>query len=230
MRRQRLTLAVLVLGVAGTFASVAVTNAQPKLELTPFLGYYIASDIYNSFSNTAPGVSSVGLENSFMWGGRLTASGLRGAIEFAYTRTGSDIKLNQVQGSQPRDDLGRVNIDNYDLNFIGYQLTPNPRVTGFGLLGLGWAVTHPEIDSDFIDATMLRPKSHTLFNFNFGAGVKVEMGPKVSTRLEGRWRVMDTGITTESGIWCDPFGYCYTYASDWYDSGELIAGISYSLR
>ena len=81
-----------------------------------------------------------------------------------------------------------------------------------------------------IDALSAQPEGKTLFKFNFAIGMKYEMSPKLSTRLDGRWRVTDTNITTDSGVWCDPYGYCYGYASSWYNSGELIAGLSYSFR
>ena len=224
------SLVVRALAVAATLASVSTAHAQAKLELTPFAGYYIASDLYTSYSTDVAGTSDVELTNSFMWGGRLTASSLRGAIEFAYTRTGSDIKLESTLGTQPRTEIGRINIDNYDINFLGYQSTGNPRVMPFGLIGFGWAVTHPEPDPDFLLIASGEAEGNTLFNFNFGLGVKVEMNEKLSTRIEGRWRVTDTNITTSSGVWCDGWGYCYSYASDWYNSGELTAGLSYAFR
>jgi len=223
-------LRVLALSVAGVVATVSMASSQARVELTPFVGYYIASDLYNSYAVANPGVSNVELRNDLMWGGKLTFSTPRSGLEFSYTRTGSDVHLNQIQLGQPQDNVGRVDIDNYDVNFIGYQMTGNPRVTGFGELGLGWAVTHPDINTTFLGQGVAQPHGNTLFNFNFGLGVRLEMNPKLATRLEGRWRVMDTNITTSSGIWCDPYGYCYGYASDWYNSGELIAGLSYTLR
>jgi len=56
------------------------------------------------------------------------------------------------------------------------------------------------------------------------------MSKAVALRLEGRWRVMSTNITTSGGLWCDPWGYCYQYASNWYDSGELNGGLSIRLK
>mgnify|MGYP001332539310 CR=1 FL=1 len=59
---------------------------------------------------------------------------------------------------------------------------------------------------------------------------RLELGPPpVALRLEGRWRVTDTQITTSSGVYCDYYGYCYYYASDWYNSGEFTAGLTYKL-
>jgi opacity protein-like surface antigen len=87
------------------------------------------------------------------------------------------------------------------------------------------------VDANVIDAAEpTEIEGKTLFNFNFAVGVKYELSPKLATRFEARWRVTDTAITTESGVWCDPWGYCYSYASDWYNSGEFIGGLSYSFR
>ncbi len=229
LRSRTIAVALAAVAVAGP-GRVPVANAQQKtVEITPFVGYYIAADIYNSYSS-ATSYSSVGLTNSFIWGGRLTASNPRGGIEFAYTRTGSDVSINNTLAGQPRRDIGRVDIDNYDINFLAYQPSGNPRVTPFGEIGLGWASVHPNIDSDFIKPGTQAPSGNTLFNFNFGLGTKVAMSPKISLRLEGRWRVMDTNYNTNGGVWCDPWGYCYSYASSWYNSGELIGGLSYTLR
>jgi opacity protein-like surface antigen len=237
MTRLKLSLTALALVAAGSLACISVAGAQTKLEVTPFAGYYIASDIYNSFAtgSTPNGSGNVALENSFMYGGRLTFSSPRGGLEFAYTRTGSDVKLNSLLSGQQHAKVGRIDIDNWDINFLGYQPSGNPRVTPFGLIGFGWAVTHPTIDSDVlanppVGVTPKTPPSNTLFNFNFGLGTKIEMSSKLALRIEGRWRVTDTAITTSSGIWCDGWGYCYSYASDWYNSGELIGGITYALR
>ena len=224
------TTTTLAVALAIALTNVSIANAQRRIEITPFAGYYIASDLYSAYSSTAnPGSSNVELTNSFMWGGRLTASTPRAGVEFAYTRAGSDVKIKRLQGTQPREKIGRMNLDSYDINFLAYQPTNNPRVMPFGVLGIGWTVTHPEIDPDFHIASAAQPKSNTLFNFNFGLGTKIEMNPKLSLRLEGRWRVTDTSITTSSGVFCDAYGYCYSYASDWYNSGELIGGISYAL-
>ena len=230
MSRPKSIINVLALAAAASLACVAVASAQMKLEINPFAGYYIASDLYNGYSTSGSG--NVELKNSFMWGGRLIASSPRGGLEFAYTRTGSDVSLHKVLAGQPSSDIGRLNIDNYDLNFIGYQPSGNPRVQPFGLIGFGWAITHPELNSEFsiANAGFKEPDSEVLFNFNFGIGTKIEMNEKLGLRIEGRWRVTDTAITTSSGIWCDPYGYCYSYASDWYNSGELIGGITYALR
>ncbi|HXJ64330.1 MAG TPA: outer membrane beta-barrel protein, partial [Actinomycetota bacterium] len=211
---------------------VSSASAQVKWDLTPFAGYYIASDLFNdyAYSGSASGGSGVELTNSFAWGGRLTAINRRGAVEFAYTRTGSDVKLRQQLVGQPSNQIGRIDLDNYDINFIGYEPTGNPKVTPFGVIGFGWTITHPEIDPSFVVASGAQPESNSLFNFNFGLGVRVAMNEKLATRFEARWRVTDTNLQTSSGLWCDPYGYCYSYSSNWYNAGELEAGLSYSFK
>jgi opacity protein-like surface antigen len=207
-------------------------SAQVKWDITPFAGYYIASDLFNTYPNSgaAAGTSGVELTNSFAWGGRLTAINRRGAVEFAYTRAGSDMKTKQQLVGQPRSKFGRMDLDTYDINFIGYEPTGNPKVTPFGVIGIGWTVTHPSIDSDFVLPNAGQLESNTLFNFNFGLGARVALNEKLAARFEGRWRVTDTNLQTSSGLWCDPYGYCYSYSSNWYDAGELEAGLSYSFK
>ena len=83
-------------------AQVTVAGAQVQWELTPFAGYYIASDLYNAYSTSVGGNARVGLSDSFMWGGRLTGSRGNVGIDFAYTRSGSDIRLDNLLAGQPR--------------------------------------------------------------------------------------------------------------------------------
>lgn len=233
MRHPKSALAVLAITLAGAVLVVsnATAQSQMKWDITPFVGYYIASDLYNTYGGTGGAAQSgVELTNSFAWGGRLTAISRRGGLEFAYTRTGSDVKIRHQLAGQPNDNIGRLDIDNYDINLIGYEPTGNPKVTPFGVIGFGWSATHPSIDAGFVLPSGRQPESNTLFNFNFGLGVRVAMNEKLATRFEGRWRVTDTNLETSSGLWCDPYGYCYSYSSNWYNAGELEAGISYSFR
>jgi len=231
MRHTKSTLAVTLAAALCAFVFVPAANAQnSRVEITPFAGYYVASDLYTSYATAGGSSSHVELTNSALYGGRLTFGNDRGAVEFAYTRSGSDVKLQKALAPQPRTKIGKIDIDSFDLNFIGYQRVSNPRMYPFGSIGFGWSRTHPTLDADFVDAASAQPEGKTLFNFNFAVGMRYEMSPKLSARIEGRWRVTDTSITTDAGVWCDPWGYCYSYASSWYNSGEFIGGLSYSLR
>ena len=231
MRHPKSTEAVLA-ALAAAVLCASSASAQVKWDITPFAGYYIASDLFNTYPNSgaASGTSGVELTNSFAWGGRLTMINRRGALEFAYTRAGSDMKIKQQLVGQPTGKIGRLDLDTYDINFIGYEPTGDPKVTPFGVIGIGWTVTHPSLDNGFVLPSSRTLSSNTLFNFNFGLGVRVAMNEKIAARFEGRWRVTDTNLQTSSGLWCDPYGYCYSYSSNWYDSGELEAGLSYTFK
>ena len=231
MRHPKSTGAVLA-ALAAAVLCASSASAQVKWDITPFAGYYIASDLFNTYPNSgaASGTSGVELTNSFAWGGRLTMINRRGALEFAYTRAGSDMKIRQQLVGQPTGKIGRLDLDTYDINFIGYEPTGDPKVTPFGVIGIGWTVTHPSLDNGFVLPSSRTLSSNTLFNFNFGLGVRVAMNEKNAARFEGRWRVTDTNLQTSSGLWCDPYGYCYSYSSNWYDSGELEAGLSYTFK
>ena len=224
MKRTRSTAALFLTAVA-MLANASIACAQgATFEVTPFAGYYFASDLYGTSG------TRVELENDLTWGVLLTRIQGNGGIEFGYTRAGSDASLIRVLAGQPRDQIGHVDFYSYDINFLGFGGASGGRVRPFGMLGFGWSVVHPEINAEFVSNAGLQPESTTLFNFNFGIGTKIAMSPKVSLRLEGRWRVTDTNLVTNSGIWCDPYGYCYQYASEWYNSGEFVGGISYALR
>lgn len=195
----------------------------PSWELTAFNGYYVASDLYTALN------SHIGLENSYTWGGRLGFyPNPRGGIEFSYTRSGSELQVNDGP-LVPPGGLGRVNLDNYDVNFVLQQENmANPRVSGFFTFGFGWTLTNPEITGSGV-VGQPQPDGETFFAWNMGLGTKIGMSEAIALRLEGRWRITDTNFTTSSGVYCDYWGYCYGYASDWYSSGEFSAGLTFKM-
>lgn len=218
------------LTLLGLCLSVGTSSAQtgrkygPSTEVTVFNGYYIAQDLYTVVSGGGSG-STVGMSNSYMYGVRLGFYPQPyGGLEFAWTRTGSDVEVNtQYPGYLPLGPLGRIDIDSYDINFVGRQHNfANPRVTGFGTIGFGWSVTHPDLQTTNLG-------SNTLFGINFGMGANVAMNEAIDLRLEGRWKITGTHITTGTYTYCDVWGYCYGYSSSSYNSGELTAGLTYKL-
>lgn len=217
-----------VLAVTTVVAFAGSASAQSSwgrsIELTGFGGYYIASDLYTSIGGVGAG-ADIGLNNSAMYGGRI---GIfphpRGGIEFAYARTGSDVEVKRTASGYNPGALGRLNIDNWDINFIFAQ-EMNPRSVGFFTIGFGWAITDPTqltLPGGAAD-------SNSLFGWNFGLGTKIGFNDKLALRLEGRWKTTDTNVTTSSSVYCDYWGYCYGYASNWYNSGELTAGLTYKI-
>ena len=221
------------LAALGLCLSVGTASAQssgraygPSTELTVFNGYYIAQDLYTVVSGGGEG-STVGLSNSYMYGARLGFFPQPyGGIEFAWTRTGSDVEINTNYPGFTPGSLGHIDYNSYDINFVGRQHNfANPRVMGFGTIGFGWTVTDPQVDTPAGSSL----GSNTLFGINFGMGANVVMNPKLDLRLEGRWKITGTHITTGTYTYCDVWGYCYGYSSSSYNSGELTAGLTYKL-
>jgi opacity protein-like surface antigen len=205
-------------------AQYATTQSEKSVELSLINGYYIGSDIYNAVGSGAD--THIGLSNSYMWGARIGMDpNPRMGVEFAYTRIGSDIEAKNPPAGFTTESLGRLNGNEYDVNFNFYQEAMGSKAKGYFSLGLGWTVTDPDIKA----ATGKTIDSNSLFAWNFGLGTKVTMNEKLALRLEGRWRITDTAISTSTGVYCDYWGYCYSYSSDWYNSGELTAGLTYKM-
>lgn len=206
--------------------------SKPGPEIGVFGGYYLASDLYNVTTGGVGGAgSTIGLDNSFMWGGRLGMSASRNfSWELAYTHAGSDVKINKTLNGYNPQSLGKLNLNSGDINFLFRQPSlGNPRATGFFELGFGWTWTDPSGIRSPVTAGQASLTPKTLFNWNFGLGGMLDINPNLALRLDGRWRITDTHVSTSSGVWCDYWGYCYSYSSDLYNSGELTAGLTYKL-
>jgi opacity protein-like surface antigen len=219
------TIALSVCGVSAAHAQYTRTPFRPNLELTAFDGYYIASDLYTGSNALTQG--HIGLENSNEYGGRFGINARPGfGFEFGYTRVSSNVTVkNSPAGFAPKD-LGKINGDEFDFNFVFTQPIPyEQRATGFFTFGLGWTATDPQINTPAGTSF----KGNSLFAWNFGLGTKIAISERLLLRLEGRWRITDTNIVTDNGTWCDYYGYCYSYASDTYSSGELTAGLTFRL-
>ena len=229
------------LALACVFASVAASGASaqyqtgPIWEITAFNGYYIASDLYTTLpASPSVGEANIGLDNSYMYGARLGLTpNPRFTIEGVWTHASSDVTVNQQVGGFNPTSLGKLGLDSFDLDFLFLQPTASARAAGYFTLGFGWTITDPQLSiQDGVNpppSSAGTPESNSLFSWNFGLGAKIDMSERLALRLEGRWRVTDTGITTSSGVYCDYWGYCYGYASDWYNSGELTAGLTLKL-
>jgi hypothetical protein len=215
-------------------AVAPAARAEPyggAMAIGAFGGYNVASDIYNNLNGTG----SLEFKNGFMWGGRLTKfTNNYSAAEFSYTRNGSDLqaRTSVVGSAVPNFDAGKVTMDEYDLNFLVSSPAPDPKMWPYFILGFGWTVTHPDIQGPPAGAPpgqSVSVSSKSLFAFNFGIGTMIQMNPKMAARLDARWRVTDTNISTSSGVYCDYWGYCWGYSSSWYNSGEFTAGLEYRL-
>lgn len=230
VRAITLGLAAMALATTLLAPKAGAQNYARTTTLSVFGGYNVASDLFESDYNSINS-ATLELKNAFMWGGRLTKfTNEYSAVEFAYTRNTSDLEVHNYGGTLPPDfKAGRMDSDQYDINFLASQPSINPNMWPYFTLGFGWTVTHPHVNSVDPSAQPIETEGNSLFAFNFGLGTLVEMNDKMSLRLDARWRVTDTHITTSSGYYCDYWGYCWSYASDWYNSGEFTGGITYRL-
>jgi len=212
---------LLAAAAVSTLALCTATRAYATLELTGWNGYYIASDLYRTTG------AQIGIHNSYQYGARLglfpnKKFGIEGS--WGHT-TGNMVLYSHTPAFNPANDpLGTLTVDQFDGNFIFQQeRMGNPKATGFFTIGFG--------ATDFQADTKLATgnKSNTRFAWNIGIGTKYAMSERLALRLDARYRVTDTNVSTSSGIYCDIYGYCYQYNTDWYDSGELSGGLTYSL-
>ncbi len=212
-----LTVAIMAMSASAAFAQY---GEQKKIELTPFGGWYIASDLYTAAN------AQIGINNSVIYGGRLGFyPNSRLGIEGSYGRATSDLTIRSYSTLFPKDTpLGQLTVEQWDGNFVFTQRhMGNPKATGFFTLGFG--ATTFDVDTKTVSGS----PSKTQFAWNIGIGSKYDMSEKVALRLDGRYRAAETNFSTSSGVYCDFYGFCYAYSSNWYSSGEISLGLAYKL-
>jgi opacity protein-like surface antigen len=208
---------LLAAAILALSASQAIAQyGEKKVELTPFGGWYIASDLYTASS------AQIGINNSVVYGARLGVfPNPKFGIEGSYSRASSDLEIVNSSATFPSSTpLGSLTVDEWDGNLV-FTAQKSPKATSFFTLGAG--ATTFSVDANGVS------ESKTQFAWNFGIGTKISMSEKVALRLDGRFRSTETDINTSSGVYCDPF-YCYEYSSSWYSSGEISAGLAYRLK
>ena len=215
---------VVILGAAILALSASQAFAQysdrKKIEITPFGGWYIASDLYTAAN------AQIGINNSVIYGGRLGIfPNDRLGIEGSYGRAASDLTIKSYSVLFPSSTpLGKLTTEQWDGNFVFTQRRMgNPHATGFFTIGFG--ATTFKVDTRAASGST----SNTHFAWNLGIGSKYDLSEKVALRIDGRYRAADTNRNTSSGVYCDFYGFCYSYSSSWYSSGEISAGLAYKL-
>ena len=212
--------------ILGATSARAQNYYARTFAISGFAGYNIASDIYNDVAGSA----KLELKNGLTFGGRATVFMTEyTGFEFAYSRIESDLELKGFTGPIPSGfEGGTLDADEFDFNFLFSQPAPNPKFWPYFTIGLGWTNTHPNVRAvNPMTMQEIKLDGNSLFAFNFGIGTMVEMNPKLALRLDARWRVTDTDVTTSSSVYCDYWGYCWAYSSSLYNSGELTGGLTY---
>ena len=168
-----ITLGLAALGLGATlFAPSASAQRYARTTtLSAFGGYNVASDLFESNYNSVNS-ATLELKNAFMWGGRLTKfTNEYSAVEFAYTRNTTEMEVHNYGGTLPAGfSPGRMDSDQYDLNFLASQPSINPNMWPYFTLGFGWTVTHPQVNALDPAAAPIKVDGNNLFAFNFGLG------------------------------------------------------------
>jgi hypothetical protein len=200
-------------------AQFSSNNGTKGFAITGVVGGYFASNLFNV---TATG-ANLNFSDSWTYGGRLLYTPHPHiGVELGYMYASSNITYGgaPVIGA-PSTNLGSVGFNQIDLN--GLFGGGNGKLYGYFTLGLGMTIIDPKPNPEIGN---LNSASSTKFAWNLGGGGFFMFNPKVGFRVDGRFRTIDTGRTVNSGTACGFWG-CWTYASTWYNSGELTGGLTF---
>jgi outer membrane protein with beta-barrel domain len=211
--------------VAGAIAASTTAPAQAQFNstsgtkgfaITAEAGGYFASQLYNVAG------ANLHFGDAFTYGGRLLYTPApHFGIEVGYMYASSDVTSDVAIGGAPSKDLGSLGLNEIDLN--GLFGGGNGKLYGYFTLGLGMTIIDPKVNPDLGADNVA---SSTKFAWNLGGGGFFMFNPKVGLRVDGRFRTIDTNKNTGSGSYCYPYYGCYSYATTWYNSGELTGGIT----
>lgn len=211
---------------AAAIAAITTAPAQAQFNsnsgtkgfaITGEVGGYFASQLYNVAG------ANLHFGDAWTYGGRLLFTPQpHFGIEVGYMYASSSVTSNVAIGGAPSTDLGSVGLNEIDLN--GLFGGGNGKLYGYFTLGLGMTIIDPKVNPDL--GSTVNTSSQTKFAWNLGGGGFFMFNPKVGLRFDGRFRTIDTGKTTGTGGYCYPYYGCYTYATTWYNSGELTGGIT----
>jgi hypothetical protein len=219
MRLRFLALAA-CLAAATLAGTAAAQDRSGTFEISPFGGGYFGGTIFDS------GHAHVDVDTDVAYGVRFAYNINRVfGVEFDWTQAKANLdahNLASIPGYPPAPmdgKIGRLTHDVYEVN--GIFNFGKGRASGYVGMGLGAAVMK-------VDLTNASSTSDTRFTSNFSAGFKGWVTPHFGFRFDGRFRWTDTNHTTSRDTWCDYYGYCYSYHTTWYSSGELTGGLMFA--
>ena len=194
---------------------------QNKAELTLYGGAYFGGTVYTGSSTVFR--RDVNVSDDLAVGGRLAYIFNRSiGLEGGYGYSQSDLKL-APGGGQGAQTFGQLTESRYELNFNFYT-NPGPVV---GYFTLGGGLTHFKAEANPGLVAGRNEASDDRFSSNIGLGIKLHTSEAMALRFDGRWRYTDTDVGGDQ-FYCDIYGFCYSYDSSYYSSGELTGGLSYS--
>jgi Outer membrane protein beta-barrel domain len=230
LSRTRSTLGRLTLGLAAAAllavsAGSAVAQSQKgQPELTIYGGWYFGGQLYTgTYLNST---QNINVGDGFDWGGQLAyLFNPQIGLEFTYGHDEADLNA-QSNYYVPNQQIGTLTENRYELDFNFY--TAPGKAVGYFCLGAGATDYSAKATSNSVDTSKPSSASDTKFTSNIGLGVLIFAKPNLALRIDGRWRYTDTNAGN-SYVYCDIYGYCYTYDDSYYGSGSLTGGITYLL-
>jgi hypothetical protein len=209
MRFRILTLAACA-AVAALSGRADAQNRSGTFEISPFVGGYFGGNLYDS------GRGHVDVASDLAYGARLAYNVNRVfGVEFDWTQSKADMEAHGT----PSGTVGTFRQDIFEANAI-FSFGKRRAIGYFGV-GAGAAVVKTEFNGG-------THSSDTRFTGNMSLGFKGYVTPRFGFRIDGRWRYTDTNHTTNRDSYCDYYGYCYSYHTTWYYSGELTGGLIFA--
>ncbi len=187
-------------------------NIPGSIEVTAVGGGYFGSQIFQNVHTT------VDTGTTFEYGARLGVNLTEGVgIEASWTYAKPDLNATRTLSDGVSGTIGQLKTNVYELD--GLFSLGTDTASFYVVLGIGATTLQPEI-------TGIVTTSSTNLSGSAGIGGKFWFGPHFGARAEGRWRWASTGHSTSAGVWCDPFGVCYGYATGVYGHGDINGGLT----
>jgi len=187
--------------------------AQPKMELTPFIGYTFGGS-FDELGVSDATVESVNVNDSTSYGLIFDIGNENGAFEFTWSRLETDLEGRGGVADGLKVDYSQ---DNFQFGYIGYFGGDSPETKAFWTGSLG-----------FTDFDVAGQSSDTKFSAALGVGLRHDFNDRIGVRVQARW--IPSYINTDDvGVVCDPY-FCYTVGDDNYlYQTEVSAGLVFKL-
>ncbi len=215
-RMKKLQTAILVLALAILCflpgAAARAQNIPGSIELTAVGGGYFGHNIYQNAR------TSIETGTTYEYGARLGVDLTEGiGIEGSWTYAKPNLNATRILPEGLEGTIGDVKTNIYELD--GLFSVGNDTASFYVVLGIGATSFEPEIGG-------VTTATNTYLSGSAGIGGKWWLGRNFGLRIEGRWRWVATGHTTEAGAWCDPFGICYGYTTSVYGHPDITGGLT----
>ena len=204
---------VALVGLFAALASMSALgqNIPGSIEITAVGGGYFGGQIYDNLRTT------VETGTTYEYGARLGINLTEGVgIEGSWTYAKPDLTATRVLPDGVEGTIGDLKTNIFELD--GLFSLGTDFASFYVVLGIGATTFEPEIAG-------ISTNTSTYLSGSAGIGGKMWLGANFGLRAEGRWRWAATPAT-DAGVWCDPFGVCYGYATGVYGHPDITGGVT----